>query len=467
MLNRKIDEYFAAHREDMLEDIKMLCRIRSVRGEAKEGMPYGEGPKQALDAAMELAKRLGFAVKNYDGYVCTADLNDKPTELAILAHLDVVHEGTDWTVTEPYCPIEKDGRLYGRGTADDKGPAVMALYAMKAMNDLGVTLGKNCRVILGTDEECGSSDLKHYFSIEKAPPMSFSPDAAFPVINTEKGGLSSDFTASFAEDKALPRVVSLKGGHTENIVAQYAELVIEGMELSEVEKYCVKQQEKTRATFTARAEGDRVIVKVKGLSAHASNPNAGINGVLAAVDMVAHMPFAPSEGFARLCGVNRVFPFGDGYGVAAGVAQEDEISGKLTINIGIFDYSLTALTGNIDSRCPVCANEENMSLVLQKKLADEGITLVKTKMRAPHHTPADSKLVTTLLAAYEDVSGRKGECQSMGGGTYVHNIEGGVAFGCSMPETENAMHGPDEFAVIDELLMGGRMFARAIAEICK
>ncbi|ODU55516.1 MAG: peptidase M20 [Clostridium sp. SCN 57-10] len=467
MLNQKIDAYFAEHRDEIVEDVKTLCRIRSVREEAKEGMPYGEGPYEALVAAMKMAGDMGFATRNYDGYVCTADYNDKETELAVLAHLDVVHEGTDWTVTEPFNPIEKEGRLYGRGTSDNKGPAVMALHAMKALREIGVELSRNCRVILGTDEECGSSDLRHYFSVEKAPPASFTPDAYYPVVNVEKGGLSSDFTAEFAEDKALPRVVSLKGGHTENIVAQYAEVVIEGMPLAEVEQYCKKSQEKTRAAFTAREKDGRVIVSVKGLSAHASTPMEGINAVLAAVDMVCGMPMAKSEGFACLCGVNQVFPFGDGYGVAAGVAQSDEISGKLTINIGIFDYSLTRLYGNIDSRCPVCANEENMSLVLDGKLRQHGIQLAKTKMRAPHYTPEDTKLVKTLLSVYEEVSGEKGECMSMGGGTYVHNIEGGVAFGCCVRGVEYNEHGPNESAVIDHLLMGGRMFARAIAEICK
>ena len=48
-------------------------------------------------------------------------------------------------------------------------------------------------------------------------------------------------------------------------------------------------------------------------------------------------------------------------------------------------------------------------------------------MDAPHHTPADSPLVKALLKCYEQYSGRKGECLAIGGGTYVHDIEGGVA----------------------------------------
>lgn len=129
----QIKEYFAQHRDEMIEAICRLVRIRSVGEAAQPGMPYGPGPAAVLDEAMRMASAMGFATKDYDHYVGTVDLNDNETQLAILAHLDVVHEGTGWTVTQPYEPIEKDGRLYGRGTGDDKGPAVASLYAMKAV----------------------------------------------------------------------------------------------------------------------------------------------------------------------------------------------------------------------------------------------------------------------------------------------------------------------------------------------
>ena len=72
-------------------------------------------------------------------------------------------------------------------------------------------LKKNVRLILGTDEECGSSDITHYYSVEKEAPMTFSPDASFPVINIEKGRIEGNFTAEFEpsdkspEDGLLPQ----------------------------------------------------------------------------------------------------------------------------------------------------------------------------------------------------------------------------------------------------------------------
>ena len=122
-----IESYIDSHKEEMLNDIKALCRINSEKMPYREGMPYGEGVCAALGMALTMAEGYGFSVRNYDNYVGTADLNDKEPGLDILAHLDVVPAGEGWQVTAPFEPLEKDGKLYGRGTADDKGAGVAAL----------------------------------------------------------------------------------------------------------------------------------------------------------------------------------------------------------------------------------------------------------------------------------------------------------------------------------------------------
>ncbi len=465
-MQRKIDQWFEEHREELVQDIMRLCRIRSVRGESSEGLPYGEGPAKALEEALRMAEDMGFSTRNYENYVGTVDYNDKETELLILAHLDVVPEGTGWSVTGPYEPKVVDGKLYARGSADDKGPAVAALYAMRALRELGVELGRNVRLLVGTDEECGSSDLKYYFAREKAPKHSFSPDANYPVCNVEKGSFGGEFTAKWAESAALPRIVYARGGHTSNVVPRDAEALVEGLAAAEVEKVCARFAEKTGAQFTVTESDQGVKIDVLGVGAHASMPEKGNNAALALVEMLCALPLAPCEGLERLKAVAEIFPHRDGAGQAAGVAQSDEVSGALTLNIGIFEYGLDGLRGVIDSRVPVCANEENMSRVLQRRLGERGLTLPSTAMRAPHHTPAESPLVRTLLNVYEEVTGEKGYCYSMGGGTYVHNIEGGVAFGCGKQGIDNHMHGPDEFAVVEDLVESARMFARVIVGMC-
>ena len=137
----------------MLDDIMAAIRIPSVNGPEKPGMPFGEENAKVLAFAASLAKELGLKAEVLENTVAVIDLNEQLAELDILAHLDVVPVGDDWTVTKPFEPKILDGKLYGRGSADDKGPAVAGLWAAKAVKDLGIPLSKNCRVILGTDEE--------------------------------------------------------------------------------------------------------------------------------------------------------------------------------------------------------------------------------------------------------------------------------------------------------------------------
>ena len=273
MDKQQLDAYFEAHREEMVRDICRLVRIRSDRSDPKPGMPYGEGPAKALAEAMEIAREMGLSVTNYDNYVCTADLNGSPTELDILAHLDVVPVSDGWTVTAPFAPLEKDGRLYGRGAADDKGPAVAALYAVKAVKDLGVPLSKNVRVILGTDEECGSSDLDYYYAREKEAPKSFSPDADFPLINLEKGGLRGRFTASWTEDRALPRLVSADGGTKLNVVPDKASALVEGLDREVLARCCETVSAETGISYAVSEENGCLRIDAQNVGAAIASDN--------------------------------------------------------------------------------------------------------------------------------------------------------------------------------------------------
>ena len=452
MYKKQIEEYFEKNKEQILNDICDQIRIKSDRGEAKENMPYGEGPAKALEAALKLAESMGFKTKNYDNYVGTVDFSDKEKGLDILAHLDVVPAGDEWTVTQPYEPVIKDGKIYGRGSSDDKGPAIVALHALKAVKDMNIPLSKNVRLILGTDEECGSSDIEHYYAVEKEAPMTFSPDAEFPLINIEKGRLAAEFTSEYTEDKALPRVIRVNGGVKANVVPDKASAEVEGFTLDVVSDLCKKAEEKTGVRFSVTEDGSVITINAKGKGAHASTPENGDNAITAIIELLTSMPCAKSEGFERLCAVNKLFPHNDHIGAGCGVNMSDELSGSLSMAFTIFEYN------------------ENLTEALRKNMADVKIVLgteESDKLNPAHHVSSDSDFVRTLLKCYEDYSGQKGECLAIGGGTYVHHLENGVAFGCSMPGTDNNMHGNDEFAVIDELMLSGKIFTQAIIDLCK
>lgn len=467
MYKEKIEAYFADKQEQMIADICRLIRVKSEREPAKPGMPFGEGPYNALMESKKLAEEMGFATKNFDNYVVSAEMNDKEAYLGILAHVDVVSEGSGWTFP-PYEGTVQDGRIYGRGSADDKGPAVVALWAAKAARELNPNLSKGCRIILGSAEETGSEDLAYYLPKEPAPPVSFSPDAEYPVINIEKGGYKPIFGAKWEEESALPRVTAIHGGTTTNIVTRECDAYVEGLALADVQAVCAKHQEKTGVEFTAVEENGLVHVHTLGVSAHAASPEGGKNAQIAMVGMLADLPLAQSRGQKAICDMARLFPFGDNYGAAMGVNIEDEKSGKLTLVFSKLQFSLTGFEAQFDSRCPICATEATVKNVVEKQFADCQFEFIaRNRMSAPHYTPEDSPLVQTLLKTYERYTGLKGECLAIGGGTYVHDIEGGVAFGCALPGTDNRMHGADEFAVVDELMVSAKMFTQIILELCE
>lgn len=467
MDQERIEAYFAAHREEMLEDICRLVRIRSVREEAKPGMPFGQGPCRAMEAAQALLEERGFAVRDFDRYALDVDLNDQPPKLGILAHLDVVEEGRGWTM-DPYAPVLRDGRLYGRGTADDKGPAVAALYAMMAAREIEPKLRHGVRLILGSAEETGSEDLEYYFAREQAPEMCFSPDAEFPIINIEKGRYAPRFSASWAESAALPRVRRVTGGATANIIPQNAEAVTEGLEEAALRPACDAMTARTGVAFALTKQPDgSILVAAEGHGAHASAPQEGKNAQTALLALLAELPFAQSEQQAMLCKLAALFPFDDYGGHTLGVYEEDAISGKLTLGFTVLELGLTGFTGGFDARLPICTQGEALRKAVEQRLGAQGIRVENTGVTPPHHTPEEGPLVQTLLKVYAQYTGQPGSCIAIGGGTYVHEIQGGVAFGCTMPGTDNRMHGPDEFAVVEELLLSAKMFTQVILDLCR
>ena len=462
----EIDRWFEQNREQMIDDICELISIRSVRGNPEDGKPFGAGPAMALEKAAGLIKSRGFNVTNFDNYMITADINGQEPELGILAHLDVVCEGTGWN-TDPFRAEIIDGRLYGRGTSDDKGPAVAALYAMSAVRDIAPNLTRGCQLILGSAEETGSEDLAYYRKKEKMPPYVFTPDADFPVINIEKGRFAPGFAANWEENINLPRIISIKGGDTTNIVPNFASAIIEGMQADAVEKLCAEFSKKTGAAISASASDGQIQIEARGSSAHAAHPEDGINAQTALLSMLTSMPFAESEGFERLCALAKLFPHGDTSGNASGIAMQDEISGKLTLNFGVLRYDITGLEGTIDIRMPVCAPEEDIADKIDKLLYFSGIrTKDRTTLTLCHHVDEKSEFVQTLLNVYEEYTGEKGYCRAVGGGTYVHGIPGGVAFGCAMPEIDYKIHGANEFIGVDEIILSAKMFAAVILDMC-
>ena len=467
-----LEKYIDDHAEEMVADTMELCRIRSVKGEAEEGKPFGKGPYEALMKAQEICGRYGFATKSYDNCVVAADMNDKERHLDILAHMDVVPEGEGWTVTKPYEPVEKDGNIYGRGTSDDKGPAMAALYAMRAVKECGVSVTKNCRLLLGSDEECGSADLPHYYAKEPEAAMTFTPDAEFPLVNAEKGQFRADITKQFAPSDGGAVLLGLAAGTATNIVPGRASFDVRGVSQADLEAACTRVTGETGVKFEIESMNEGISltetfhVEVYGKGAHASLPDGGKNAALAALKLVTELPLADCGQLAAAKALLKLFPYGDNCGEALGIKRSEPVTGGTTVSLNILNISETELSARFDSRSCIGADEENMVKPAAQKMEEAGFS-VKTTFNPPHAVDADSPFVKTLLQCYEAVTGEKGRAIGIGGGTYVHDLERGVAFGAVGEFTDTHMHGANEFMPIEELKTAAKIYALSIAELCR
>lgn len=463
-INSRIDDFISANKDEIISDLSRLVAVPSVLGEPSEDAPFGTEPKRALDEMKKLCDRMGFKTTVYGDAVLCADYlpeEHSKIELGILAHLDVVPvERANWN-TEPFSLTEKDGVLFGRGTIDDKGPAVAALWALNCVKSLGIKLKSGVRLIFGTDEENGSEDLKIYKKYDKFPVYVFTPDGSFPVINIEKGMLRSRFRG-----KVGGGIRSLAGGSIPNAVPDRAELTLGGVSKEKISDKLDEVMSELHAkgarnlVLNTSENKDGVRVTCCGRAAHASTPETGENAVTALIKLIGDL--VDDDIFK---GLERLFPYGETDGASLGLKCSDN-SGALTCVLSTLRVENGEISGTIDIRFPTCTNLENVRGKLAAALQGIGLEYEMILGDEPHVVPEDSEFVKKLLSVYEESEGEPGRCIAIGGGTYVHNIEGGVAFGAERGDTDYHMHGDNEFITKDELLKDAALFAKVIAEIC-
>lgn len=433
----EIREYLENSLPQIKNALERLVKIPSVSGEPEGKYPFGAECKNALDEFLKIAEENGFTAKNYDYYAGSADLYPEgEPELGILAHLDVVPVSEkDWSFP-PFELAEKDGRLYGRGSEDDKGPLVAALFAMKAVRECGFALKSNVRLIAGCSEETGSElDIEEYTKRAKMPKKVFTPDAEFPIITTEKGMLRFSFGGSF-DCKAIE---SIKGGTVVNAVPSEVSAVI-------------RCDESTRE------------VTCKGKSAHASTPEQGENAFNILFERLLEADL-PETDSGMLKSLLKLFPTGETNASALSLDVTDK-SGSTTCVFSIIDYSGGKLSCKADMRFPVSLTKSEATEKIKKAVEAAGLEFFGAVGSEPHCVDENSDFVQSLLQSYTEVTGKTGYCKAIGGGTYVHGIEGGVAFGMEIEGEDNHIHGADEWVGIEALLTSAEIYAKAIIKIC-
>ncbi len=436
-----MQQWFNTHKQEIFDDLKGLIAIQSLESPEKPGAPFGDNVAKALKYCLALSEQFGFKAINLDEKVGYAEWGEGEKTFAILAHVDIVPEGTGWT-TDPLILAERDGKWFARGVLDDKGPCIAALYVMRYLKEIGIIPSMKVRLIFGTNEETGMECIKHYLSCEPMPDYGITPDASFPLIYAEKGITSYEFLRT---DKH-PDIISLKGGTAANMVPAYAEAVIKG-------NYTFKPAESV--TITTQPDGTFKI-SATGKSAHASLPGHGVNAISILLMYLSDYIESPFINFYY----DRIGM--DYYGEKIGVAFEDE-SGKLTLNTGVL--SDDGIIVNI--RYPVTFNNSTIERQFSHAILPFSGMKVECKGNSlPLYVPKDSLLVQKLLAAYQKVTGDTTSVPlAIGGGTYARALKNAVAFGPVFPGEEETAHQKDEYISVESFKKTMIIYAEALQSL--
>ncbi|HIS94322.1 MAG TPA: Sapep family Mn(2+)-dependent dipeptidase [Candidatus Ventricola gallistercoris] len=454
-INPKLDAALKALEGDMTETLARWVRVPSVRAERSAGnAPFGAQVRRALEVAMEDMARLGMNPRDVDGYCCDAEIGTGDEVIAVLAHLDVVPEGEGWH-HDPYGAEIVNGRMVGRGTSDDKGPGVAALFAMKAIVDAGIPLRRRCRLILGCDEECGMQDLEYYEQKIGLPAKGFSPDAEFPLINTEKGIMQMKLDAPMDD----ARLLKIACGTRCNVVPGTATALLAG-DWREAAAEAFQVEDEDCQIETALEDGNTRLT-VTGVPAHASTPEKGKN----AAKMLLAVLHRLEIGGAPVALLDEAAGEGD-EGVGLGIAGSDAVSGRLTINLGLLSAGEGKISVTFDCRYPVFFSDETIGATVQKRLAPAGFVMEPQHASHPHHVPESSELVKKLMDVYNGITGEQARPFAIGGGTYARHLQEGVAFGMLFQGEPELAHQADESIDLANFAKAARIYAYAIVALC-
>jgi len=444
--------YVKKHQKPIVEELRALVGIPSVfeSFDPQSDTPFGVAIDEALRHMLALGEKDGFGTKNVKGYAGHIEFGEGEEVVGILGHLDVVPDSTGWT-HPPFNAEVKNGKIYGRGTMDDKGPVIAAYFAMKFLKDLDVSCKKRVRLILGTDEETSWRGIREYFKQEKMPDYGFSPDATFPLIHGEKGILNFDFHGPHHESP-LRHFFS---GHRYNMVPDYAECTL-SEDLSKQFKAYLKYHD-------YKGSYSQGVYRVQGRSSHGMSPYHGLNAAFILANFLYEHIDDPYIAF-----IHDKLAF-DPYGEKLGIAMKEPVLSSLTINPGIFRYDQE--NGGriaVTLRYPLHFNARATALKLKNAARHYGFDYER-KMHLPlHHVSVESPLVEKLMAAYQKVTNdHESRPYTIGGGTYARALEHGVAFGLLMPGREEEAHRIDEHVHIEDLLEGTAIYMEAIYNLTR
>lgn len=452
---QSVSEFIALNKENILRDMARLVAVPSVEGEPTPGAPFGEGPRNALNKGLEIAAELGLETFDSEGYLGWAELPGRNSEkyIASITHLDVVPEGNGWDGS-PWVLREKDGWLLGRGIADDKGPSVLMLYALKYLKETGMELKYPIRAILGCNEETGMADADYYMEKYPAPAFLFTPDAEFPLCNGEKG----HFSGVLASPVCNGVIQDFQGGVANNAVPDRAYALVD---------FPVDKLTATQDVTLENAGNGKTYIRGWGRSGHAAMPQGTVNAISRVVDCLLANNICNEAETAYLNVLKTLHA--DHYGEALGIAADDGKFDPLTIIGGVISMKDGIIRQTYDCRYVTSTNLEFLTAQM-RKICGTAANLEKVHGNDCFYISPDYPAIQALMQVYNEVTGQEAKPFLMGGGTYARHFPCAVSFGpevqgLQIPDFAGPMHGANEGARFSDLLMGLEIYINALLRL--
>ncbi len=444
---------------DILEFLSELVSFETVRGEQTENAPFGEANLACLECYLQKAQEFGFETKNVDGYCGHVEFPAQNVDaklFGVLGHLDVVPAGEGWE-TDPFTLSIVDEKILGRGVQDDKGPMAIALFALKKLKDSGFAPNKTIRLIVGCNEENGSTCIQHYFDVakEKMPDVGISPDSDFPAIHSEKGIV----WVGGELDLQIDGFESIRGGEKMNMVPYRCETIYTGSITTE----------KLQASGFAveNVNGGRKLSTI-GVNAHGSMPAMGENAISKTIHAIG-----------KLCEMGEIHPCNqtlqkleflfklakDTNGTALGIASQDEVSGALTANLGVATLENGKFSFGIDIRYPNCSCTQEIEKQISALGKDAGVALKQINSQHALFVHPDDPLVKLCVSAYNRHTGENAKSKKIGGGTYARELKYGIAVGPVFDGVPTTIHNKNEHMTMPEFEKTAEILYEIMKEI--
>ncbi|MDD4290630.1 MAG: Sapep family Mn(2+)-dependent dipeptidase [Clostridia bacterium] len=429
---------------EMVKVLKETIKFNTVEKPSEGIYPFGKETGDCLDYVLSVGEKMGFRADNIDYYAGQLDCGNGKEVLGILGHLDVVPVSKDGWIAPPFAGEVIDGKMYGRGTVDDKGPMIACMFALKALMDSGFKPSKTIRLIFGCNEETGMKCMQYYKTKRKMPDVAFSPDGNFPLINCEKGVYGIKLDAGILPDE----VIDIAAGSLVNIVPNYCEAVVAG------------KVDVALDNVTAEFDGTNTKLTATGKATHGSVPELGDNATWKIFKALAKL-FPQSKPLTFIANNLCV----DFCGEKWGLYLEDKQSGKISVSLDVVKVIDRHLQLDIDIRFPVSYSHAKIEELIHKNSPD--FKIIGGHKSASVYISPDSPLVKDLLAAYKEVMGGDPKPMAIGGGTYAKCMDNCLAFGPEFADDEKIMHQTNEYISLDKFAKMAEIYLVAIYNLAR